>query len=219
MSMRAGESVAVVHGEAELVARTGHLMAAATDVAFAANKLHTWRAARRAGEAAGVVSPPGDVRLRKIYLPNAVFDPVAARGLVQFCEAHGASIRITTDEINDTMILDRRIAILGGHPRADRRTYSVITQPEVVEGVASLFDAVWRKATELSEFDAQIAEIREIAPQVLDLLSRGVKDEAAARTLGLGVRTYRRRVAELMTALGAESRFQAGVRARELGLV
>ena len=33
------------------------------------------------------------------------------------------------------------------------------------------------------------------------------------------VRTYRRRVAELMTALGAESRFQAGVRARELGLI
>jgi hypothetical protein len=33
------------------------------------------------------------------------------------------------------------------------------------------------------------------------------------------VRTYRRRVAELMSALGAESRFQAGVRARELGLV
>lgn len=221
MSIRSGEGVAVVQGEAELIARTGHLMAAATDIAFAANNLHTWRAARQAGEATGVVTArgPGDVRLRKIYLPNAVFDPAAARGLVQFCEQHGARIRITTDEINDTMILDRRIAILGGDARAVGRTYSVITQPEVVEGVASLFDAVWRTATDLSEFDAQIAEIRDLAPQVLDLLSRGVKDEAAARTLGLGVRTYRRRVAELMAALGAESRFQAGVRARELGLV
>ena len=117
------------------------------------------------------------------------------------------------------MIIDRRVAILGGEARAARRTYSVITQPDVVAGVASLFDAVWRGATELSAFDAQIAEIRDIAPQVLDLLGRGVKDEAAARTLGLGVRTYRRRVAELMAALGAESRFQAGVRARDLGLV
>jgi DNA-binding NarL/FixJ family response regulator len=54
---------------------------------------------------------------------------------------------------------------------------------------------------------------------VLEVLASGCKDETAARTLGLGVRTYRRRVAELMTALGAESRFQAGVRARDLGLI
>ncbi|WP_028654988.1 response regulator transcription factor [Nocardioides sp. J54] len=221
MSTRSAEGVAVVHGEDELVARTGHLIAAATDVAFAATTLHTWRAARRAGEATGVVAsePPDGVRLRKIYLPNAALDPAAARDLARFCESHGASIRITTDDINDTMLIDRRIAILGGDPRAGRRTYSVITQPDVVAGVAALFDAVWRNATDLSDFDAQVAEIRDIAPQVLDLLSRGVKDEAAARSLGLGVRTYRRRVAELMSALGAESRFQAGVRARELGLV
>ena len=54
---------------------------------------------------------------------------------------------------------------------------------------------------------------------MLELLGSGCKDETAARTLGLGVRTYRRRVAELMNALGADSRFQAGVRARELGLI
>jgi DNA-binding NarL/FixJ family response regulator len=35
----------------------------------------------------------------------------------------------------------------------------------------------------------------------------------------LSLRTYRRRVAELMTALGATSRFQAGARAHELGLI
>ena len=42
--------------------------------------------------------------------------------------------------------------------------------------------------------------------------------EAAARRLGTSLRTYRRRVAELMAALEAGSRFQAGVRAGELGL-
>jgi hypothetical protein len=34
----------------------------------------------------------------------------------------------------------------------------------------------------------------------------------------MSVRTYRRRVAELMVVLGADSRFQAGVRAKALGL-
>jgi DNA-binding NarL/FixJ family response regulator len=109
--------------------------------------------------------------------------------------------------------------ILAGDLRAGQRGYSVITQPETVQGVASLFEAAWRSATELAVYDAQIAEIRQLAPQVLDLLSQGCKDETAARALGLGVRTYRRRVAELMAALGAQSRFQAGARARELGLV
>jgi DNA-binding NarL/FixJ family response regulator len=54
--------------------------------------------------------------------------------------------------------------------------------------------------------------------QILRMLGAGLKDEAAARSLGLSLRTYRRRVAELMASLGAESRFQAGLRARELGL-
>jgi DNA-binding NarL/FixJ family response regulator len=83
----------------------------------------------------------------------------------------------------------------------------------------SLYDAAWRGATELAVYDARFIEIRQLAPQILDLLATGCKDETAARTLGLGLRTYRRRVAELMTALGAASRFQAGARARELGVI
>ncbi|KMS88406.1 LuxR family transcriptional regulator, partial [Streptomyces regensis] len=78
---------------------------------------------------------------------------------------------------------------------------------------------VWRTGVDLDVYDAQVAEIRRLAPAVLDLLGQGAKDESAARQLGLSVRTYRRRVGELMAALGASSRFQAGVRARELGLV
>jgi hypothetical protein len=38
----------------------------------------------------------------------------------------------------------------------------------------------------------------------------GLSDEAAARRPGTSLRTYRRRVAELMAALEAGSRFQAG---------
>ncbi len=64
-----------------------------------------------------------------------------------------------------------------------------------------------------------MAELRAFAPGVLDALNEGWTDETAARALGVSLRTYRRRVAELMTALGASSRFQAGARARELGLV
>lgn len=219
--MRTGEAVTIVHGEQELFARTMHLFANATDVACAANDLATWATAQSADELTDVVRErrPGDVRIRKVYRSAILLDPVAAQGLARDRDHHGADIRITGDEINETIILDRRLVILAGDLSAGRRSYSIITQREAVQGVTSLFDAAWRSATDLDVYDTQVAEIRQLAPQVLDLLGRGVKDETAARTLRLGVRTYRRRVAELMQALGAESRFQAGVRARELGLV
>lgn len=220
-AMQTGEAVTIVRGEQELMERTAHLFTSATDVACAANDLSTWARTQASGELAEMIRTrqPSDIRIRKVYRSALLLDPVAAQRLARDRDRHGAQIRITSEEINETIILDRRLVILAGDVSAGRRSYSVITQREAVQGVTSLFDAAWRSAIDLAVYDTRIAEIRQLAPQVLDLLSQGVKDEAAARTLGLGVRTYRRRVAELMDALGAESRFQAGVRARELGLV
>lgn len=218
--MRASDTVTIVRGEEELFQRVGHMFATVTDLACAANDLATWVAHRRPEElAAATAGRSGDVRIRKIYRSGLLLDAVSARELAKRRDRFGAQIRITTEEINETIVIDRRVVILAGNLSAGQRSYSVIAQPETVQGVMSLFETAWRSATDLAVYDAQVAEIRQLAPAVLDLLSQGVKDEAAARTLGLGVRTYRRRVAELLSALGAESRFQAGVRARELGLV
>ena len=54
---------------------------------------------------------------------------------------------------------------------------------------------------------------------LLGQLAGGAKDEQIARALGLSVRTVRRRVAELLVELGAESRFQAGVEAVRRGWI
>jgi hypothetical protein len=218
--MQTGETVTIVRGEQELTERTAHLFASATDVACAANDLFTWSRAQT-DELTETYRARlrGEARIRKVYRSGLLLDPVASRTIADVRDQHGAQVRITSDEINETIILDRRLVILAGDVSAGVRSYSVITQREAVQGVTSLYDAAWRSATDLDVYDTQIAEIRQLAPRVLDLLGQGVKDEAAARSLGLGVRTYRRRVAELMDALGAESRFQAGVRARELGLV
>ena len=52
---------------------------------------------------------------------------------------------------------------------------------------------------------------------LLGQLAGGAKDEQIARALGLSVRTVRRRVADLLDELGADSRFQAGVEAVRRG--
>jgi DNA-binding NarL/FixJ family response regulator len=50
-------------------------------------------------------------------------------------------------------------------------------------------------------------------------LARGAKDEQIARALGLSLRTVRRRVADILADLGADSRFQAGVEAVSRGWI
>ncbi|MFG2611589.1 hypothetical protein [Streptomyces anulatus] len=54
-----------------------------------------------------------------------------------------------------------------------------------------------------------------LSREILRQLSRGAKDEAAARDLGMALRTYRRAVARLMNSLDATSRFQAGYAAAQ----
>jgi DNA-binding NarL/FixJ family response regulator len=207
------DHVPVLHGEEELFARTAHLFTTATEITCAARDLHTWAVTRP-------VNPPpmSSIRVRKLFRPGVLLNPSMAQHL-RAVASLGASIRITHDDINESIIIDRRFAVLAGDLRDGRRSYGVVTEPAVVQNVLSLFDAAWRSAVDLTVYDAQHAELCSLAPRVMELLASGCKDETAARTLGLGVRTYRRRVAELMTALGAESRFQAGMRARDLGLL
>jgi DNA-binding NarL/FixJ family response regulator len=209
------DEVVTVRGEEEVFARTGHLFAVAQEVACAANTLHTWAASRKRTTRGSDIAGR---RVRKLYRPGVLLEPGPAEHLREL-ERMGAQIRITPDEINETIILDQRMAILAGDLSHGERSFIVVTRPEVVQSVGSLFDAAWRRATPVTVFDAEFSEVRALAPKILDVLATGCKDETAARRLGLSLRTYRRRVAELMTALGATSRFQAGARAHELGLI
>ena len=55
--------------------------------------------------------------------------------------------------------------------------------------------------------------------QLLALLAAGLKDEAIARQLGVSLRTVHRRTSQLLDGVGARTRFQAGLRAAQLGLL
>ncbi|MEU5691447.1 DNA-binding response regulator [Actinosynnema sp. NPDC020468] len=207
--------MAVVRGEEELFGRTAHLFAAATEVSCAANDLHTWASGRPREDGPRPARTP---RLRKLFRLDTLLDPTWGEH-VRRMAGHGADVRVSTSDVSETIVLDRRVVILAGDRSAGERAYSVITQPTVVHGVVALFEAAWRAGTALAVHEAGMAELRPLVPGLLDALNSGATDEAAARALRISVRTYRRRVAELMAALGATSRFQAGARARELGLV
>jgi DNA-binding NarL/FixJ family response regulator len=194
----------VLRGHRELYERTLHLFAKAREITCAANDVRTWASHNPAA--------PG-VHIRKLYRPGVLLDPTGAQH-AHFVAETGAEVRITTSELTEAMVVDRRVAILAGSG-----SFTVVWIPAVVAGVHSLFDSAWRDSSELADYERDHGEVCSMAPRMLELLGSGAKDGVAARSMGLSLRTYRRRVTELMATLGATSRFQAGARARELGLL
>lgn len=212
-----------VRGERELAVRAGHLFAGArTEFACAATDLSTW-SGREIGRAIGRAvreRHSAGLRVCKLFRPSALADEESAAHL-RAVAGSGVEVRISVPPLpHEIIMIDRRVLILAGEPSTRDRTFTVVQAPEVIRGVAALFWAAWEAATELTNFARdRPPQISEQSREILRRLRAGLKDETAARQLDLPLRTYRRRVAELMSLLGAGSRFQAGVRASELGLL
>lgn len=209
------DQVVVLHGERELVARAQHLFMAEHEFTCAARDMATWGAME---VRAGLIERmrrriSSGVRVRKVYNPEVLSE---AAELTQLAGV-GVGIRICrTPMSHETIIIDRKVAITAGPPVDGVRNYAVVQAPEVVAGLAMLFEATWDSGVDLGEFDGPALDERN--REVAQMLGSGLTDEASARKLGLSLRTYRRRVAELMELLAADSRFQAGLRARDLGV-
>ncbi len=213
-----------MRGDAELIARAGHLFDTVhEEFVCAARDLNTWSqpGARPAIAQRVLASATGtdSFTVRKLWSPLALADE-AQRAHLRQLGGGGAQVRISSAPLpHETIVLDRRVAILAGQPSPLGREYTVTTSPILVGGVYSLFSATWEAATDLGAYlGGEVPELSSEARGILRVLGAGLTDEAAARQLGTSLRTYRRRVAELMAALEAGSRFQAGVRAGELGL-
>lgn len=167
------------------------------------------------------------VAMRGIFPPTTrTDDGVAAyaRDLV----GHGFDLRIGDEHpLIDVTVVDEWLCLIlvtAGSP--DDGALLVRTQTLSQLAVA-LADQMWQDATPLpgSEGDLPVgpgsagSDADPTGPEreLLRLLSLGAKDEAAARHLGVSVRTVRRMIADLMRELDARSRFQAGVVASQRG--
>ena len=218
----ADDQTSTVRGDAELIARAGHLFdAVAVEFVCAARDLSTWSQpeARSAVARRVLRRGTGNLTVRKLMSPLALADETQ-RAHLRRLDTAAAHVRISAAPLpHETIILDRRVAILAGQPSPLGREYTVTTSPVLVGGVYSLFTAAWEAATDLDAYlRGEVPELAPEAREILRALGSGHTDEAAARRLGTSLRTYRRRVAELRAALEVGSRFQAGVRAGELGL-
>lgn len=142
----------------------------------------------------------------------------------QFVQRHSAGpvpleVRVARIPLVAAVVVDGRAALVCADAAVGRRA-STIRDPGVIQTLRTLFTGIWRKSLAAGErLDNGDRGRKEMLRQILEWLRLGVTDEVAARELSVSVRTYRRYVAEMMSLLGADSRFQAGVRAAELGLL
>jgi hypothetical protein len=104
-------------------------------------------------------------------------------------------------------IFDQATALL---PLSGDRLLSsalVVHRSSLVEALCELFELLWRDALPVADDDSADGP----DPQLMALLSAGLKDDAIARHLHVSTRTVGRRIADLMADLGARTRFQAGL--------
>ncbi|MDT3400558.1 hypothetical protein RKE29_28780, partial [Streptomyces sp. B1866] len=160
---------------------------------------------------------PGGVEVRLLCAPRALSSGrvrVLARALPR-CELRVAG----RDAPHEAVIVDGRIAYVTLGPGAGRRA-SAVEDPATVRALDLMFTGAWAGAVAPSRYPRLGGRVCvEDARRILESLRTGRTDEAGAREMQVSLRTYRRYVAEIMRELGAHSRFQAGVRAVEAGLL
>ena len=209
-----------LRGDLELLAHTEHLFSSVCEeFVCAARDLDTWAHLGARQAARDRIRTSGTQQVRKLYSPAALADERSREHLSDLVD-RGAQVRIAVTALpQETIIIDRRFAILAGAGVPGGREYTVTTGPTLVGGVHALFEAAWEASADLKVFlQGERPQLDAESRTILRALGSGATDETAARQLGMSLRTYRRRVAELLVALDAGSRFQAGLRAGELGL-
>jgi DNA-binding NarL/FixJ family response regulator len=83
--------------------------------------------------------------------------------------------------------------------------------------INALAGQVWSETCALVAISPQGGGLSAGEAALLRLVGSGLTDEAAARRLGLSLRTVARMMSRIMDRLNASSRFQAGMRAQNLG--
>ncbi|MFI5529613.1 LuxR C-terminal-related transcriptional regulator [Kitasatospora sp. NPDC051853] len=160
------------------------------------------------------------VRIRTLYL-DSVTNDAGSREHARWLAGLGGETRTVPSLPMRMQVVDREVAMVPLDPADSSRGAALIREPGAIAGFCALFDQLWASGVPLGEAPV-VHEEEHVTPQereLLRLLAQGLTDEAAARKLGVSLRTERRMITELSQRLDAASRFQLGRRASELGLL
>jgi DNA-binding CsgD family transcriptional regulator len=154
-------------------------------------------------------------RSRAIYPVRALHQaPEALRARARA----GEQVRVLADLPTRLIVIGTTHAVLPEPLGMADEPRILVRQGALVAAFASWFELMWERASSVADLDLGEPR-RDLRRFLLQQLAAGAKDEQIARSLDLSLRTVRRRIADVMSDLGADSRFQAGVEATRRGWI
>ena len=161
------------------------------------------------------------VRYRVVY-DKAGFAAQGGLEVVLDDIAAGEEARIADRLQQKLLLVDHDIALISLRGRSEPAAL-VVHEPSILTAVRALFERVWEHAVPLAADHfvprSDVIGHDPLSQRLLGLLRAGFTEVTIARELGLSTRSVQRRMRALMNAAGAETRFQLGVRAVELGWI
>lgn len=152
-------------------------------------------------------------RSRALYPVRAITEAPAT---IEHRVAVGEEVRLLPSLPTRMIVVGTSHVVLPEPLGFEAEPRSLIRQRGLVQAMTLWFEAMWERATPLPG-PSESGERHDLRVFILQQLADGAQDEQIARLLGISLRTVRRRVADVMADLGAESRFQAGVEAVRRG--
>ncbi|MFI6070455.1 LuxR C-terminal-related transcriptional regulator [Actinoplanes sp. NPDC051343] len=160
------------------------------------------------------------VRSRSVYDGDAL-DEHGTLAIAEQSMEFGEEARATTGLPFKMAIVDGRTGFMPLDVRSPAVGALLVRSPPLLEAMIALFEGIWLRAVPMragrAHTGADTLDAR--AADVLRLMSAGLKDETIARALHLSRRTVQKHVTDVMTALGARTRFQAALLAKDRGWV
>jgi sugar-specific transcriptional regulator TrmB/DNA-binding CsgD family transcriptional regulator len=211
----AADLIDVVHGEEALARRFVQLVAGAGEEILLLDKPPYAQTPGDFGEMENALRRGVTVRViydvESLHIPGSLDNAHRLRDL-------GEQGRVAANLPLKLLIVDREWGLLpmsvAGAPLA---ATAVIHTSALLNALTFLFENLWAGARDLIPTGVAVDELPSDAREILTLLAAGLKDEAIARHLGLSLRTVSRRVGDLLDLLGAHTRFEAGLKARDRG--
>ena len=198
--------------------RIESLAAATTEEVVSLNPWHAQTPqAKEASRPLNEVMLSRGIRIRCIYQESVRNRPMLDE-YSRWLMAVGGEVRTAPLVPMLMIVYDSQTVLLPIDPNHTELGALELSMPSVVTAMRTLFEQLWSMGTPYAQ--SAHPDDHGLSPterSVLVLLEAGQTDAVVARRLGLSLRTVRRIMSDLMSRLGARSRFQAGVHVAEAG--
>ncbi|MFB9578287.1 helix-turn-helix transcriptional regulator [Streptomyces yanii] len=174
------------------------------------------------------VPVPDGVRLRSVYDTDGMTDTVSLRTALSGT-ARGGELRLLAGLPMKLVVFDVTAGIMPLRQEDPSAGSLIVHSATLLEVLTALFESVWERATPVSlDSGPGRPPITATEPDgrptgrmrdILSLMCAGLTDDAIARVLGLSRRTIQKRISETAELLGARTRFQIALLARERGWI